>query len=127
MKLEGSEVINIDNCDILYSYYDCWKSTTERRNAVFQGIVEVGDQMENAIKYRINAGNKVDDANDESVASIFDNKFCIPLDFEILESGLRFYQYGLGSQLTHELKFANYSDVIKSSNADASCTISSIS
>ena len=82
----------------IYSYYDCWKSTTERRNAVFQGIVEVGGQTENAIKHRINAGDKASNANDETVASIFDNKFFIQLDFEILESSLRLYQYGLGSQ-----------------------------
>ena len=24
-KLEGNEIINIDDYDILYSYYDCWK------------------------------------------------------------------------------------------------------
>ena len=46
-----------------YSYYDCLK--TERRNVVFQGIVEVGGQTENAIKHRINAGDKGDDANDK--------------------------------------------------------------
>ena len=62
MKLEGNEVISIDDCDIFYSYYDSWKSTTERRNAVFQGIVEVGGQSENAIKHRINAGDKANDA-----------------------------------------------------------------
>ena len=61
------------------------------------------------------------------MASIFDNKFCIPLDFEILESGLPFYQYGSGSQLTYELTFADYSDVIKSTNEDASYTIANIS
>ena len=63
------------------------------------------------------------------MASIFDNKFCIPLDFEILEKGLPFYQYGLGSRLTYELTFADYSDVIKASGADpdASYTISNIS
>ena len=66
VKLEGSEIISIDDCDILYSYLDCWKSTTERRNAVFQGIVEVGDQTENATKHGINAGDK---ANDRTVAS----------------------------------------------------------
>ena len=44
MKLEGNEIISNDNCDILYSYYDCWKRTTERRNVVFQGVVEVGGQ-----------------------------------------------------------------------------------
>ena len=63
------------------------------------------------------------------MASIFDNKFCIPLDFEILESSLPLYQYSLGRQLTYELTFADYSDVIKSAeaNTDASYTISNIS
>ena len=50
MKLEGDEIISVDDYNILYSYHDGWKSTTERRNAVFQGIVEVGGQTENAIK-----------------------------------------------------------------------------
>ena len=81
----------------IFFIYDCWKSTTERRNAVFQGTVEVGGQTENAIKHRINAGDKAPDSNDETVASIFDNKFCIPLDFEILESGFPLYQYGLAA------------------------------
>ena len=81
MKLEGNEIISIDNYDILYSYYDCWKTTAERHNAVIQGIVEAGGQMESVIKHRINAGNKSYNANNKTVASIFDNKFCIPLDF----------------------------------------------
>ena len=63
------------------------------------------------------------------MASIFDDKLCIPLDFEILESALPFYQYGLGSQLRYELTFADHSDVIKSeeANTDASYMISNIS
>ena len=40
VKLEGNEIISIDDYDILYSYYDCWKCTTEKLNAVFQGILE---------------------------------------------------------------------------------------
>ena len=32
-KLEGNEIISIDDYDILYSYYDCWKCKTERLNA----------------------------------------------------------------------------------------------
>ena len=55
VKLEGNEIISIDDYDILYSFYDCWKCKTERLNAVFQGIVEANGQMENAIKHRINA------------------------------------------------------------------------
>ena len=83
VKLEGNEIISIDDYDILYSYYDCWKCTTERHNAVFQGIVETDGQTENAIKHQINAGDKVSNAKDQT-ASIYDNRFCIPLDFEIL-------------------------------------------
>ena len=99
VKLEGNKIISIDDYDILYLYDDCWKTTTERRNAIFQGIVEVNSQTENAIKHRINAGDKANNAKDQTVASIYDNRFCIPLDFEILESGLPLYQYGLGSHL----------------------------
>ena len=70
VKLEGNEIISTDDYDILCFYYDCWKSTTERRNAVFQGIVEVSGQTENATKHRINSGGKDSYAKDETVASI---------------------------------------------------------
>ena len=127
VKLEGNEIISIDDYDVLYSYYDCWKCTTERLNAVFQGIVEADSQMENAIKHRINASDKANDAKDQTIASIYDNRLCVPLDFEILESSLPLYQYGLGSCLTYELTFADYSDVIKAMDPNATYTISNIS
>ena len=127
VKLEGNEIVSIDDCDILYSYYDCWKAATERCNAIFQGIIEAEGQTENAIKHRINATDKANNAKDQTVASIYDNRFCIPLDFEILETSLPLYQYGLGSRLTYELTFADYSNVIKSMDPDATYTISNIS
>ena len=127
VKLEGNEIISIDDYDVLFSYIDSWKTATERRNAVFQGIVETDGQTENAIKHRINAGDKASNAKDQTVASIYDNRFCIPLDFEILESSLPLCQYGLSSRLTYELTFADYSDVIKATDPDATYTISNIS
>ena len=127
MKLEGNEIISIDDYDVLYSYYDCWKTATERHNAIFQGIVEAEGQTENAIKHQTNATDKANNAKDQTVASIYDNRFCIPLDFEILETSLPLYQYGLGSRLTYELTFADYSDVIESTDPDATYTISNIS
>ena len=126
VKLEGNEIISIDY-DVLFSYIDSWKCKTERLNAVFQGIVDADGQTENAIKHRIHSGDKANNAKDQTVASIYDNRFCIPLDFEILESSLPLYQYGLGSRLTCELTFADYSDVIKSTDPDATYTISNIS
>ena len=74
-----------------------------------------------------NTTDKANNAKDQTVASIYDNRFCIPLDFEILESSLPLYQYGLGSHLTYELTFADYSDVIKSTDPDATYTIFNIS
>ena len=126
VKLEGNEIISTDDYDVLYSFYDSWKCTNERLNAVFQGIVEADSQTENAIKHRINAGDKANNAKDQTVASIYDNRFCIPLDFEILESSLPLYQYGLGSHLTYELTFADYSNVINSTDPDATYKISNI-
>ena len=123
VKLEGNEIISTDDYDVLYSYSDCWKCTNERLNAVFQGIVEADSQTRNAIKHRINAGDKANNAKDQTVASIYNNRFCIPLDFEILESSLPLCQYGLGSRLTYELTFADYSDVIKSTDPDATYKI----
>ena len=127
VKLEGNEIVSNDDCDILYSYYDCWKCKTERLNTVFQGIVEADGQSENAIKHWINATDKANNAKDQTVATIYDNHFCIPLDFENLESSLPLYQYGLGSHLTYELTFADYSDVIKATDLDATYTVSNIS
>ena len=127
VKLEGIEIISIDDYNILYSYYDCWKCTNERLNAVFQGIVEADGQTENAIKHQINATDKANDAKDQTVASIYDNRFCIPLDFEIPESSLLLYQYGLNSRLIYESTFADYSNVIKATDPDTTYTISNIS
>ena len=78
VKLEGDEIISTDDYDILYSFHDCSKCKTERLNAVFQGIVEADGQKENAIKHRINAGDKANNAKDQTVASIYNNRFCIP-------------------------------------------------
>ena len=81
VKLEGNEIISIDDYDILYSYYDCWKTATERRNAIFQGIFEADGQTENAIKHQINATNKANNAKDQTVASIYDNRFLYSIRF----------------------------------------------
>ena len=127
VKLEGNEIISTDDYDVLYSYYDCWKTATERLNAIFQGIVQTDGQTENVIKHQKNATDKANNAKDQTVASIYDHRFCIPLYFEILESSLPLYQYGLGRRLTYELTFADYSDVIKAMDPGATCTISNIS
>ena len=36
VKLEGNEIISTDDYDVLYSYYECWKCTTERLKGEFR-------------------------------------------------------------------------------------------
>ena len=45
VKLEGNEIISIDDYDILYSFYDCWKTATERLNTIFQLKLKVKLKM----------------------------------------------------------------------------------
>ena len=52
------------------------------------------------MKLRINAGDKsTTPTKDNAIAEAYGNKFSIPLDFEMLESVMPYYQVGLGNRL----------------------------
>ena len=72
-----------------------------------------------------NAGNK----QEKAIANTYGDKFIIPLDFEMLDSSIPYYQVGLRNRLCYEITFNNYSRVIKSAVAspDAKYEISDIS
>ena len=55
------------------------------------------------------------------------NQILDPILHQVLDPCLNTPEYGLGSHLTYELTFADYSDVIKSMDPDATYTISNIS
>ena len=57
-KFEGNEIMSIDNFDVFACYRDLWKTKSEKRNAIHQGIISNDRCMENCIKLRINAGIK---------------------------------------------------------------------
>ena len=58
------------------------------------------------MKLRINAGDKsAGVAQDKAIADTYGNKFIIPLDFEMLDSAMPYYQAGLRNRLSYELKF----------------------
>ena len=122
-----SDIELLEYIDAHFDEIECELNGEEYKEPEHDRNLCIDGQAENAIKHRINAGNQADVANDITVASIYDNRFCIPLDFEILESSLPLYQYGLGSRLAYELTFADYSDVIKATNPDATYMISNIS
>ena len=101
-----------------------------KRNAIRQGIISNDGCMENCMKLRINASDKnASNKQDKAIAEAYRNKFVIPLDFEMLDTALPYYQAGLRNRLCYELTFNNYNRVIKSTVAapDAKYEISNIS
>ena len=115
VKFEVNEIMNVDNYDIFACYQDLWKTKSEKRNAIRQGIIFTDGCTKNCIKMRINAGDKnTSNAQDKAIADAYGNKFIIPLDFEMLDSAAPYYQAGLGNRLCYELTFIDYNRVTKS-------------
>ena len=115
VKFEGNEIMSVDDFDMFACYRDLWKTKSETRNAILQGIISTDGCMENCIKLRINAGDKnASHAQDKAIADAYGNKFIIPLDFETLDSAAAYYQAGLGNRLCYELTFSDYNRVTKS-------------
>ena len=130
VKFEGNEILSIDDFDIFACYQDLWKTKSEKANAIRQGIISSEGCTDNCMKLRINASDKsAGNHRDKAIADTYGNKFVIPLDFEMLDSALPYYQEGLGNKLCYELTFNNYNRVISSTAVapDAKYKITDIS
>ena len=81
------------------------------------------------MKFRINAKDKSPTARDNAITDAYGNKFIIPLDFEMLESVMPYYQVELGNRLCYEITTNYYNRVINSAVAspDATYKITDIS
>ena len=109
VKFEKNEILSIDDFDIFACYRDLWKTASEKKNAVRQGIISTDGCMPDCIKLRINAGDKsAVVVQDKAIADACGNKFIIPLDFEMLDSAAPYYQVGLGNRLHYEITFNDY-------------------
>ena len=76
---------------------------SEKQNAVRQGIIHSSGCTENCIKLRINAKDKsASNARDNAIPNAYADKLIIQLDFEMLDSGIPYYQSGLGKRLSYE-------------------------
>ena len=86
VKFKGNEIMSVDNFNVFACYRDLWKTKSEKRNAIRQGIISEDGCTENCIKLRINAGDKnASNAQDKAIADVYGNKFIIPFfHFSIL-------------------------------------------
>ena len=115
---------------ILACYRDLWKTASEKKNAIRQGIISTDGCTINCIRFRINAGDESPTPNlDKAIADAYENRFIIPLDFEMLDSLAPYYHAGLRNRLCYEIMFNDYNQVISSSVAtpDAKYKITDIS
>eukprot|EP00061_Rhincodon_typus_P018089 g47112.t1 len=111
IKINGNEVMSVDDSDVYYCYNDLWKTAQEPANSQYQSIDTSMDR--NATKRWIGAGDaSADNATDNAISAACGNRYYIPLDFELLESHMLFYQSALSDHLEYELTFNDYSRVI---------------
>ena len=126
IRFSGNEVMSIDDSDVYYCYQDLWKTTRERENAQYQGIDTTADR--NATKLRVGGGDAANVLADKAISEAYGNRFFVPLDFEILESHMPFYQAGLGDRLEYELTFNEYGSTMQATAAaGGSYTVENIS
>ena len=84
--------VKFDDFDVFACYRDLWKTKSEKKNAIQQGIFSSGGCTTNCIRLRINAGNKdATNAHDKAIADAYGNKFII------------------NNRLCYELTFSDYS------------------
>ena len=126
IRFSGNEVMSIDDSDVYYCYQDLWKTALERENSQYQGINTTTNR--NATKLRVGAGDAENALADKAISEAYGNRFFVPLDFEILESHMPFYQAGLGDRLEYELTFNEYGSTIQATaSAGGSYTVENIS
>ena len=85
---------------------------TETYGKLSQERKMLSDKASSLLKLRINAGDKSPTpTQDKVIADAYQNKFINPLDFEMLDSAMPYYQVGLRNRLSYELKLNNYNQV----------------
>ena len=81
----------------------------------------------NATKLWVGAADGVQTLVDSAIAKVYRNRFYIPLDFELLESHMPYYQADLGDRLKFEIVTNRYDRVIQAAgNAAASYCVTNI-
>ena len=127
IRISGNEIMSVDDSDIINCYFDLWKTKRERQSLVYQGLDD--STGANMLKLRVGAADGSNSvAVDKAIADTYGSRFCIPLDFELLESHAPYFQSAFGDRLEYELTFNAYSRVIKAAgDTEASYTVENIS
>ena len=95
VKFKGNEIFGVDDFDVFACYRDLWKTDSEKRNALRQGIFHSGGCADNCMKLRINASGKhATSKRDDAIAKAYRNS-------DMLDRMMLYYQSGLGNRLCY--------------------------
>ena len=86
IRISSNEILSIDDSDKYHCCFDLWKGHSEQFAMTYQGIGK-----DNMLKQRIGAADAATNEEGKAIATAFGKRFCIPLDFELLESHVPFY------------------------------------
>ena len=115
---EGNEVLSINNYDEIKTYLDFWLAKKDKARRVVQGIDDT-----NALKLRVASKGATGNAGETAVAKTFDNRFRIPIDFELLNDIGPFHQASLADKLEIKLTFNDSKAVILGSTATLAAAV----
>ena len=109
VKFDGNAILSLDDINIFECYQDLCEES-EKQNAMRQGIIHSGSCSSNCMKLGINAGNK--DASSKQANELLpmhmETSLPPPLDFEMLDNAMPYYQLELRNILCYEITFNDY-------------------
>ena len=110
VKWGAETILAVDNYHLYATFKDLWLTKEERDNMVFLGI-----QSSNLRKLRSGVTEATvtgETANEKTLKAVFDKKYKIPLDFELLSTHAPFYKFPIQEDVIFELTLAPKEDVI---------------
>ena len=124
VRLQGHEILSYRDANVYHNFKDNWLNSGRSKNMVYRGI-----EPSNVAKLRTEARNGVESANDgkdKAIADAYGNRYCIPLDVDILTSHHPFYPSGFKQPLTYEITFNDNDKVVDSTDDGATYAINDI-
>lgn len=111
VKIGPETVLSIEDYNLFMHYKELWLTKEQRDNMIFQGI-----QSLNLRKLR--SGSKdaiVTTESDNTIKSIYEKKYKIPLDFELINDYAPLYKYAIQEDIIFEITFAPVNEIIVTS------------
>lgn len=114
VKFAGEILQDTDGYDLFKIYEDLFLTEIERSNRLSEGL-----QSEDLSKIRCNAGDKKTSGVDKEkkLNAVYENRYRIPIDHEILKDHGIFYPRALPDELVFEMRLAHASNVVKGSDS----------